>query len=45
MSYPFFNQTIKTRQAVIHGNYKIGRIAFSPNKNKMLVALERDRWR
>jgi D-alanyl-D-alanine carboxypeptidase (penicillin-binding protein 5/6) len=36
MRYPFFNQIIKTRHTVIHGNYKIGKYRSLTNKNKLL---------
>jgi hypothetical protein len=36
MRYPFFNQTVKTRQTTIHGNYKIGKHRFLTNRNKLL---------
>lgn len=36
MKYPFFNQVVDTREAEIHGNYKIGATRLLVNKNKLL---------
>jgi D-alanyl-D-alanine carboxypeptidase (penicillin-binding protein 5/6) len=36
MEYPFFNQTIRTRAATIHGNAQIGPERLLVNRNKLL---------
>jgi D-alanyl-D-alanine carboxypeptidase (penicillin-binding protein 5/6) len=36
MEYPFFNQTIRTRETTIHGNAKIGPQRYLVNRNKLL---------
>lgn len=36
MRYPFFNQTVRTRDAQIHGNWKIGPVRVLENKNRLL---------